>query len=84
MLFQLVECHVFHVRSNISSIATIVIMHPLSTIHYSKNHIKSATFALHAFRQLLTQFLSDFHEIWQALFSSLTATSLKISRKNIM
>ena len=51
---------------------------------YSKNHIKSATFALHAFRQLLTQFLSDFHEIWQALFSSLTATSLKILRKNIM
>ena len=51
---------------------------------YSKNHIKSATFALHAFRQLLTQFLSNFHEIWQALFSSLTATSLKISRKNIM
>ena len=51
---------------------------------YSKNHIKFATFALHAFRQLLTQFLSDFHEILQALFSSLTATSLKISRKNIM
>ena len=53
-------------------------------IIYSKNHIKSATFALHAFRWLLTQFSSDCHEIWQALFSSLTATPLKISRKNIM
>ena len=56
----------------------------MSSVDYSKNHIKSATFALHAFRQLLTQFLSDFHDIWQALFSSLTATSLKISRKIIM
>ena len=30
---------------------------------YSKSHLKSVTFALHVFRLLLKQFLSDFHEI---------------------
>ena len=51
---------------------------------YSKSHLKSLTFALHVFRLLLKQFSSDFHEIWQALVSSLTAPALKISGKNII
>ena len=53
-------------------------------LNYSKSHFKFVTFAMHVFRRLLTQFTSDCHEIWQALVSSLTATFLKISRKNIM
>ena len=35
---------------------------------YSKSHFKCVTFALHSFRLLLTPFLSDCHQIWQALF----------------
>ena len=51
---------------------------------YSKSHFKSVTFVLHVFRSLLKQFSSDFHDISQALVSSLTAPALKISGKNIM
>ena len=32
---------------------------------------------MHVFRSLLKQFSSDFHEIWQALVSSLTAPAMK-------
>ena len=49
--------------------------------YYSKSHFKSVTFALHIFCSLLKQFSSDFHEIWQALVSGLTAPALKISGK---
>ena len=35
----------------------------LKMVDYSKSHFKSVTFALHVFRSLLKQFVSDSHEI---------------------
>ena len=66
-----------------SNVNTVPIRVPENNI-YSKSHFKSVTFALHVFRSFHNQFSSDFHEIWQALVSSLTAPAPKISGKNIM